>query len=533
MRSVPSEMLSLREGSEVEISYRENGFKNVWYKAMIESNSKSRLRQLCVRLLKDDSSTLLTHLINKVTFRPVPPEDVQVGIDIKVGSIIDADYKGGWWTGLVVKQTEVGKCLVLFDSSLQILQFERKHLRPHLDWFDDNRWVIPGPDLEFLREESMFSSGTMVEVCDKKNKGEVVWVPAIIIKEIEEMKYIVKVCDDPWSWLGINTRPNKSVDLPSVRPRPPPFSVEELQLAEYIEVFHGTSWRQGRLTGMMSESWFHGKWCKVILEGTKQGGCFKLSDVRPSKTWQGGVWKPRESPLNQGLVNKMSDTLMNEESGPPVTSPPGITARDNGTSEDDGRKRKRNQNLSSVEEREAKDIAMVLPFEKKLPIWKRVESMEVYKRFPQSPHFIPLLESREDCREMSAVGMMLTFSGLLEEVKTLQLNSPISSLNSLSDSFAELEKHGFDVQVPMLRISKLLSLREEQAKKMKELKDAEKVTAEKESIKGENEGKILDLQRLNKEVDKEIAQSKLCEATVAQQLEDVELQFHTTASAPW
>lgn len=151
MRSVPSEMLSLREGSEVEISYRENGFKNVWYKAMIESNSKSRLRQLCVRLLKDDSSTLLTHLINKVTFRPVPPEDVQVGIDIKVGSIIDADYKGGWWTGLVVKQTEVGKCLVLFDSSLQILHFERKHLRPHLDWFDDNRWVIPGPDVEVNR----------------------------------------------------------------------------------------------------------------------------------------------------------------------------------------------------------------------------------------------------------------------------------------------------------------------------------------------------------------------------------------------
>lgn len=159
--------------------------------------------------------------------------------------------------------------------------------------------------------------------------------------------------------------------------------------------------------------------------------------------------------------------------------------------------------------------------------------MEVYKRFPQSPHFIPLLESREDCREMSAVGMMLTFSGLLEEVKTLQLNSPISSLNSLSDSFAELEKHGFDVKVPKLRISKLLSLRDEQAKKMEELKGAEKATAEKESIKGENERKILELQRLNKEADNEIAQSKLCEATVAQQLEDVELQFHTTASAPW
>ncbi|KAG2330361.1 hypothetical protein Bca52824_001541 [Brassica carinata] len=154
MGSVPSERLSLMEGSEVEFSYKQNGFKNVWYRAIIESNPKSKLRQLCVRLLKDESSTLLTHLINKVKFRPVPPEYVQAGIDIKIGSIVDADYKCGWWTGLVVKQIEVDKCLVFFDSSLQILQFERKLLRPHLDWFDDNQWVIPGPDVQLMDHEA-------------------------------------------------------------------------------------------------------------------------------------------------------------------------------------------------------------------------------------------------------------------------------------------------------------------------------------------------------------------------------------------
>lgn len=129
------------------------------------------------------------------------------------------------------------------------------------------------------------------------------------------------------------------------------------------------------------------------------------------------------------------------------------------------------------EENEAKDTTMVLlPFEKKLPIWKRFESMEVFKTFP---HFNPLLETREDSREMSAVGMMLTFPRLLEAVKDLQPEDPISSLTSLNDSFAELKKHGFDVKVPELQISKLLSLRDRQAKKMEELKGAEKVTAEK------------------------------------------------------
>lgn len=242
------------------------------------------------------------------------------------------------------------------------------------------------------------------------------------------------------------------------------------------------------------------------------------------------------------MVDEISDsgnTFSPVSNSPPVTPSPSITAtpliqtRENGTREDNNRKRKREQKLSSVEETEARDITMVLPFKKKLPIWKTVESMEVFKTFPQSPHFTPLLEIREDAREMSAVGMLLTFSGLLEEVKSLKLNNPISSLNSLSASFAELEKHGFDVKVPMLRISKMLSLIDRQAKKMEELEDCEKVTAEKESIKVENERKILELQKLNEEADKEIAQSKSCEATIGQQLEDVKLQFHTTASAPW
>ncbi|KAG7551678.1 hypothetical protein ISN45_Aa06g023290 [Arabidopsis thaliana x Arabidopsis arenosa] len=199
-------------------------------------------------------------------------------------------------------------------------------------------------------------------------------------------------------------------------------------------------------------------------------------------------------------------------------------------------KRKREENLCSVasaEEDKAKDTRMVLPFEKKLRIWKTLESMEVFKTVPQSPHFSPLVESREDTREMSAVGMMFTFSGLLDEVKALQHDDPISSFDSLNDSFSKLEKHGFNVKVPQLRLNKLLSLRDRQSKKTEELKGAEKVTAEKESVKAENERKILELQRLNEEMDKEIAQSKSCAGKIVQQLDDVKLEFKATASAPW
>lgn len=595
MRSLPSERLSLMEGCQVEISYTNNRFKRVWYSATIElerqTKPKSRFRQRCVRVLKDDSLAPLTVFTHKASFRPIPTDRYEDRVEIKEGSIVDADHKDEWWVGLVVKQVGDDKFLVLFDTPSDIVLFKREQLRVHLDWVDETWWVLPGRSVQFLRqlhEKPMFISGAMVEVSDKIDKGEVVWVPAIIIKEIvddededeeekeeeeeeeeeDEKKYFVKVCVNPSSFEGIKKRPNKEVDMRSIRPRPPPFSAEELKLVDYIEVFHGTSWRQGRVIGRV----FRGR-CKVLLEATNKLLSFKISDIRPSKVWEDGVWKPRESPSTQGSVDEMSDSsstfspasnsprenpmespltqgLVDEisDSGntfspvsnsPPVTPSPSISAtplmqtRENGTREDNNRKRKREEKLSSVEETEARDITMVLPFEKKLPIWKTVESMEVFKTFPQSPHFTPLLEIREDAREMSAVGMLLTFSGLLEEVKSLKLNNPISSLNSLSDSFTELEKHGFDVKVPMLRISKLLSLIDRQAKKMEELEDCEKVTAEKESTKVENERKILELQKLNEEADKEIAQSKSCEATIGQQLDDVKLQFHTTASAPW
>ncbi|CAA7036555.1 unnamed protein product [Microthlaspi erraticum] len=181
---------------------------------------------------------------------------------------------------------------------------------------------------------------------------------------------------------------------------------------------------------------------------------------------------------------------------PPVTPSPGITtatmadkklAGNDGMQEDNNRKRKRD--LDS-EENVAKDTRMVLlPFEKKLPIWKRFEAMEVFKTFP---HFSPLLETRKEFRETYAVGMMFTFSSLVEAVKGVQAEDPIDSLSSLKDCFSELKKYGFDVKEPELQISKLLSLRDWQAKEME--------GAEKDRIKVENE------QRLKEEAVKEIAE---------------------------
>ncbi|CAA7036554.1 unnamed protein product [Microthlaspi erraticum] len=329
----------------------------------------------------------------------------------------------------------------------------------------------------------------MVEWSAKMNKTEPVWVPAMFIKEMKEndkTKYVVRFCNGNLGCKGIEARRNVTTEyLPTVRPRPPPFPVEELQSMVCVDVFHNGAWRQGRVTEILPRKWY-----TVRLHGSNNLELStNLSNIRPSKVWKHGVWKSR----GQGLVKKMCASMMNANES--VTPSPGITAtmadktlaRDQISlgkdKQDNTRKRKR-------------DLPCVLlPFEKKLPIWKTFESMEV--------------------------------------VKHLQPEDPISSLTSLSDSFAELEKYGFDVKRPVLRISKLLSLRDKQANKTEELKGAQNVTAEKESVKVENQRKILELHRLNQEVDKEIAQSKSCEAMIVQQLQRVKLQYQATASAPW
>lgn len=149
------ERLTKYVGRRVEVCYKENGFQGIWYKAIIEATPptkpKSKCREFSVRLLKDNFSTPLTKLSDNVLIRPVPPVHVHAArIEIKEGCVVDASHKDGWWIGLVIKVIEDGKCLVLFDSPPDIIQFERKDLRPHLHWVKEKYWVVKGHKLEVI-----------------------------------------------------------------------------------------------------------------------------------------------------------------------------------------------------------------------------------------------------------------------------------------------------------------------------------------------------------------------------------------------
>ncbi|XP_013741886.2 DUF724 domain-containing protein 7 isoform X1 [Brassica napus] len=200
-----------------------------------------------------------------------------------------------------------------------------------------------------------------------------------------------------------------------------------------------------------------------------------------------------------------------------------------------------------VETPKAKDSTMVLPFAKKSPCWKVLESMEIFKAVPQRPHFSPLLQCEEESREGDAIGAMVNFTGLLEKLSNIQVDSSVSAINRIKESFLKLEKHGFDITAPLSRIEKLLSIKENQTWALEELQAAEREITENDNKRRKCEEdielvskKIVELQKqeaLLKEakvtMDKEIARMHTHAAVLDQKVQNVEEEFQATVSLPW
>ncbi|ESQ56247.1 hypothetical protein EUTSA_v10027025mg [Eutrema salsugineum] len=612
-------MLPITQDCYVEVSYEKDEFKGGWYRAILEeSPTKSEmLRVHYTTLLTEDGSTPLTEIVDQSLIRPVPPEDMSHGGAVfEEGSMVDAYHKDGWWSCLVLKRKEVDDTyLVYFDSPPDIIQFEKKQLRAHLDW-TGSKWVRP-ENTEWIKSD--FSSGSMVEL-----RLYLAWRPAMIIKEDEnEKRFIVKYLSDSGRESEI-----RAVGSRKVRPWQPLSSVGEYELLDHVEAFNGSEWRQGVVRGVV----FEGRYMVSFGKEKVASAQFNCSDLRPLMEWKDGIWrlkrpKPKsrkETPSGgqrnkpvaletravqtkeplfaQGSSNEMADDVLNaKEPDSPVTSR--MAATENKTQEKRNhnclgnestrgkipedhnfkcytlkRKRREDEHNSDLDDtvlssdqtptvvkNSAANVeenqSMVLPFAKKSPVWKTYETMEVFKRVPQSPHFSPLLETSEDFREGSALGMMATFSGLFEKLKDLETDVPKSQLDSLKVSFTKLEKRGFDVTRPLSRIDKLLALKDRQLNILEERKgfneemmveSSKMCKAEEEFSKTERKivevkHKILELQRQeaalkeHKQEAKEekdaayrnICQMESCTRVLGVELEDVEFDFETILSAPW
>ncbi|PIA45965.1 hypothetical protein AQUCO_01600310v1 [Aquilegia coerulea] len=101
-----------------------------------------------------------------------------------------------------------------------------------------------------------------------------------------------------------------------------------------------------------------------------------------------------------------------------------------------------------------------LPFIKSSLMWPQVESMDVFRSMPQQPHFNPLKEQDENLREGDAIGLMLSFTKLVEVTRKAQLDDCRSMFYTKLKALQVLEEHGFFVQPIRTKLVKLLRTKE-------------------------------------------------------------------------
>ncbi|KMT10046.1 hypothetical protein BVRB_5g122580 isoform A [Beta vulgaris subsp. vulgaris] len=100
-----------------------------------------------------------------------------------------------------------------------------------------------------------------------------------------------------------------------------------------------------------------------------------------------------------------------------------------------------------------------LPFVKISPIWGLIESMEVMRRIPQKPHFRPLYNCKEECREGLAIGSMVTFTSLVEKLSKASFDDPKSLLDGYLEALVDLEELGFNVVPVREQLNMLISIK--------------------------------------------------------------------------
>ncbi|CAN0861356.1 DUF724 domain-containing protein 3 [Linum grandiflorum] len=144
-----------------------------------------------------------------------------------------------------------------------------------------------------------------------------------------------------------------------------------------------------------------------------------------------------------------------------------------------------------------------LLFVKKSPLWASLEAMDIFRNVPQRPHFLPLKHCEEKYREGVAVGIMVTFGNIFEEISSLMINHSTESLQSSLKSLSEFESYGFDVSVLRRRINKLQTMKSQHIEWLTEAENAERELDEhveeqrkSEAVLKELEEKMLALQQL-------------------------------------
>ncbi|GLT36427.1 hypothetical protein SLA2020_108030 [Shorea laevis] len=144
--AVEDQPQAFREGSVVEVSSEEEGFKGSWFVAKIltlpkDGNKSKALIQYQTLITDEKSRKPLKESANLSFIRPLAPGP-EPDRSFEVNDIVDAFHRDGWWVGVVSRVLDHHRYYVSFEEPGEELEFDRSNLRVHLDWVD-GKWVKP------------------------------------------------------------------------------------------------------------------------------------------------------------------------------------------------------------------------------------------------------------------------------------------------------------------------------------------------------------------------------------------------------
>ncbi|PWA54432.1 agenet-like domain, Agenet domain [Artemisia annua] len=530
--------VTITKGSKVEVSTDEPGFYGAWYEAtildIVPLSTKNRQKKKMGYLVKYDTlyaegdlDEKLLETVDPVFVRPLQPKNDDV--EFEVMDVVDCYHRDGWWCGVVivviesgdnVKKTYVVKLEDPVEDFVEVFKFEKTQMRLHFDWvdycwklapkkffkvyagFDLGFWVLKYSGIHFalatpntmelliffIKVSVMSLSNPNTpeqEVADKNATANLNSQSAVCQCSSKKKKHLRKkaVQESNSEMSGVM---NGSVT--TCRKRSTVNSAEEVSSSKKTRSsadVEKSDNQEARTTDFDIQP------LSILYPGMQQKAVLKRSSCR--------------NPCDNH--DESSDALI-----------PAAIVENSGSTE----------------------YHKTWPFLKRSPIRAVIESYELYLKTPQKPHFAPLKNVKEDCREALAIAHMVIFANVTQTISDLQLNDPINIIKNSLDTLAELETHGFNVGAMQARLNELrvwkvkMSQQEEKVKLFE--KDLEKHNGEKPILGNkinELEEKIKELQEKMLENDDEINRLQSNKLHAMNQIKLWELAFEKLAASPF
>ncbi|XP_059313330.1 protein AGENET DOMAIN (AGD)-CONTAINING P1 isoform X1 [Lycium ferocissimum] len=303
-------------GTEIEISSDEEGFRGAWYEGRVirpilkkqrrnnndddESNKKLRVLVEYKTLMADKKGKKpLKETMSLIQLRPRPPPEKKR--KFKVSEEVDANYNDGWWEGVVMEVLGNGRYSVFFRGTRDQLEFDESQMRIHREWAN-GEWTPPFNEVGEGQENEdkaklvpteirpnneaaeNFSVGSLVEVSSDEEGFEGAWFAATVVKLLDNGNYLIEYHNlrnnDDTDFLQEET------DRLHVRPPPPdigPF--KSFKVLEEVDAQHNDGWWVGVISKVLK-----GQRYKVYFKGNNEELEFKHADIRLHLDWINGKW---------------------------------------------------------------------------------------------------------------------------------------------------------------------------------------------------------------------------------------------------